>query len=164
MRDEYERARKQLAIPDVDFSLVAPHRHREITLRIVEHFTTLGKEGLHAQWWWESLRNQVWSAHPEDGLSVVTGILTPADRYWFVAESWAPAKKESEFWLYEATGAAILRILSEAHFHEYYIVEKKMWWLLCENHHGVVIGCGDLKKKEPNQSITAQRASRVADC
>jgi hypothetical protein len=82
----------------------------------------------------------------------VTGILTPADRYWFVAKSATPAKKESEFWLYEATGRAILQNLSEAHFHEYYIVEKKMSWLLCENHHGVIIACGDLKKKEPNQA------------
>jgi hypothetical protein len=153
MRDEYERARKRLTISESDFSLVAPHRHREITLRIVEAFTTLGGEGLRAQWWWESFSNQVWALHPEDGLSVIADILTPHDRYWFVAWSTALAKKESEFWLYEATGAAILQVIPEVHFHEFYVIEKKLSWLLCENHHGVVIACGDLKRKAPNQAL-----------
>jgi hypothetical protein len=41
MRDEYEKARKELAIPEGEFALLAPHRHLEITSAIIERFTSL---------------------------------------------------------------------------------------------------------------------------
>jgi hypothetical protein len=134
MRDEFEKTRKALAIPEAEFALVAPHRHAELTLSIIRRFTSLGKAGLSASWWWESFTDQSWAVVPREPLSFVAGYLTPEERYWFVAEAWSP-KKESAFWTYDATGAAIRRMLPECHLHEYYIVERKMAWLICENHH-----------------------------
>lgn len=157
MRDEYERVRTELAIAEADFALVAPQRHREITLRILERFTTLGKRGLSAAWWWESFREETWSLQPKDASSLVAPVLKPAGRYWLVAASTSPAKKESRHWIYDATGAAILRLLGVTHRHEYYIVEKKLAWLLCENHHGVVIACGRLDLPDLTSSLALAR-------
>ncbi len=151
MRDEYEKARKALEISDAYFSLLAPHRHADTTLAIIERFTSLGRKGLSAPWWWESFVDQAWTATPDAALDFVGSFLEPQQRYWLVAEA-RSKKKESAFWVYDATGAAIRRILPQCHHHEYYIVDRKMTWLLCENHHGVVIACGALKEKEPNQA------------
>jgi hypothetical protein len=148
MRDEYEKARKELGIPEADFALIAPHRYQAIVLRIIEQFTKLGKAGLKASWWWESLVDPSWGIQPQEPLKFVARYLDAEERYWFVAEAWMPPKKESNFWLYEATGSAILQILAETHHHEYYIVNKKMTWLLCENHHNVVIGCGGIERRD----------------
>jgi len=146
MRDEYERARKELAISSSDFALVPPHRHAEITLAIIHRFTSLrGRRGLTASWWWESFVDEAWALMPKNPLSFVGKFLEPKQRYWLVAEA-DGQKTESAFWLYDATGEAIRRILPECYHHEYYIVDRKMSWLLCENHHNVVIACGDLKK------------------
>jgi hypothetical protein len=152
MRDEYEKARKALAISAEDLALLAPHRHAEITLAIIERFTSLGRSGLSARWWWESFVDEAWAVTPGSPFDFVGGFLEPQQRYWFVAEAWSE-KKDSAFWVYDATGAAIRRILPECHHHEYYIIDRKMTWLLCENHHGVVMACGALKKPEPNQSL-----------
>lgn len=146
MRDDYEKARKALAIGEADFALVAPQRHREITRQILERFTTLGCKGFAARAWWESFKGEAWTEHPDAPWRIVAHILRPAPRYWLVAESRTPAKAESQHWVYDAKGDAILRVLRETSHHEYYIIERSMMWLLCENHHGVLIACGDLAK------------------
>ena len=151
MRDQYEKARKDLLIAESAFSLVAPHRHIEITQAIIQRFTSLGPKGLKASWWWESFVDIAWAVSPKAPLDFVASYLSSTERYWFVGEAWSP-KRESAFWVYDATGAAIRSILHECHHHEYYIVDRKLAWLLCENHHGAVIACGNLEQKPENEN------------
>ena len=47
------------------------------------------------------------------------------------------------FWLYEGKINAIVSVLKECHFLEYYVVSKRMEWIICENHHNILIGCGE---------------------
>ena len=143
MRDTIEAARKALGISPADCCLVSPHRHLDITEQIARQFTTLPQHPLKRRWWWESFKEPNRSVQLPEPLSTVADLLGPNESYWFVAEAWEAGKKESSFWLYEMSGRAIPLILRETHFFEYYIVDRKMTWLLCENHHGVLIGVGE---------------------
>jgi hypothetical protein len=51
-------------------------------------------------------------------------------------------ERQRTFWLYEGRINAIISILKELSFEEYYIVSKKLEWILCENHHNLLIGSG----------------------
>src|SRR5688572_30151806 len=107
MRDEYEAARKEFAIAETDFALVAPHQYRAITLRILDRFTDLGRKGLSVRWWWESFKGQEWGLQTPEPLNIVAQIVSPTERYWLLAETWMRKKKESQHWVYDATGDAI---------------------------------------------------------
>jgi hypothetical protein len=47
------------------------------------------------------------------------------------------------FWLYESRINPVCAVLSECPAFEYYILPRKMDWLLCENHHNLIIGSGE---------------------
>jgi hypothetical protein len=143
MRDTIEAARKHLGISPVDCCLVSPHQHLDITEQIAKRFTKLSQNPLKCRWWWENFKEPTRSVKLSEPLSTVADLLGPNEIYWFIVEAWEAGKKESAFWLYEMSGQAILLILREVHFFEYYIVDRKMTWLLCENHHNFLIGVGD---------------------
>lgn len=142
MRDEIEIARKELGIAVTECSLVAPHLHTEITEWIGAEFTTIHRGPLNYYWWWERFREPQRGVMVPDPVQTAAELLDPDDCYWFLAEAESD-KRESTMWLYEMIGRVIPRILRETHPFEYYIVDRKMTWLLCENHHGVLIGVGE---------------------
>lgn len=99
-------------------------------------------DGNQSRWWWESLRESQ-SAVIDDGLGYQRiPLLVPeaGERCWFIVEGDA----FNSYPVYDASPEDIKRILGECFFFEYYIVPKDLSWLVCENHHGVMIGCGDL--------------------
>jgi len=64
----------------------------------------------------------------------------PNERVWFIAEE----SRLPFYPVYEATPNAAQRVIEECYGFEYYLVAKDMTWLLCENHHGWLIGVGEL--------------------
>lgn len=98
-------------------------------------------DGNHSRWWWESFPESQ-SAVFDDGLGYQRiSMLVPDanERCWFIVESHA----SSPYSVYDASPADIASILGECFCFEYYIVPRDFSWLICENHHGVVIGCGE---------------------
>jgi hypothetical protein len=98
-------------------------------------------DGNHLSWWWEAFR-QSQSAAFDDGLGYQRmSMLVPdvGERCWFIVES----RASSSYPAYEASPIEIASILGECFCFEYYIVPKDYSWLVCENHHGVVMGCGE---------------------
>ena len=122
--------------------LVEPHRFRAILERIVAERTNLSSDGISALWWWEALKQPVAHSTPAEPISFIQGLLPNQESVWFVAEE-AADKKVGNFWLYEGTVSAVCAVLRECPAFEYYLVAKKMGWLICENHHGQVIASGE---------------------
>ncbi|GAA0498846.1 hypothetical protein GCM10008937_02540 [Deinococcus depolymerans] len=58
---------------------------------------------------------------------------------WLVLEDWTGTKRQDPFWLSEGTARAAAAAVAEVPFCEYYVVHRNFRWLLCENHHGVLI-------------------------
>ncbi len=139
-REWISAAIKKLAL-EAELRLVAPHRFQAILERIVAERTTLTKDGVSALWWWEALREPVSYSAPPDALTLIRSLLPSEEQVWFVAED--GSKKIGNFWLYEGTVAAACSVLQECPAFEYYLVAKKMSWLICENHHGQVIASGE---------------------
>jgi len=94
-----------------------------------------------ALWWWEALREPVTFRQHADPIGIVEKIMPGDEAVWLVAEA-AENKAEGNFWLYEGTVASVCAVLRECPAFEYYVVERAMNWLLCENHHGFLIASG----------------------
>lgn len=139
-RDWITTACKRLGLEE-SVRLVEPHRYRGILERIIAERTHLSKDAVSALWWWEALREPVSYRHVPDPLATLALLVPQGEHVWFVAEE-SGAKDQGNFWLYEGTIASICSVLRECPAFEYYIVARKMDWLLCENHHGQVIASG----------------------
>ena len=142
MRFQMNEAIKALLISRDEFDLVSLHKYQEILTSIVERFTTQGKKGLSALWWWDNLKEPTYGMQTKYAPSLLMDIVPCEERIWFVAEDWGNTKRHGNFWLYEGTIQAAVAIINEMFGFEYYIVSKKLEWLLCENHHDILIGAG----------------------
>jgi hypothetical protein len=143
MRSTLASAARDAGCSDAEFSLVSPHRYREVLRQIVARFCRAGDELLDASWLWQHLVGPREAARTDGSLDYLTALLPPAERIWFVAEDWPRTKKHGNYWLYETTVEAALRVLAEAHAFELYLSKRDLSWLVCQNHHDVVLGVGD---------------------
>ncbi len=74
---------------------------------------------------------------------IVEPLLASEETVWFVAEDERGTKQNGNFWLYEGKIKPIVSLLGEMIAFEYYLVPKKLDWLLCETHHDVLVGVGE---------------------
>jgi hypothetical protein len=149
------------------FELVQPHRYRSILERIIASRTLLSKAAITAPWLWEALRPPVAVASPVEPLATLRSLLPAGEHLWFVAEDAdSHQKREGNFWLFETTTEAICSVLPELPHFEYYIVSKKCEWLVCENHHGLLIASGEpmasMVSQLPNPSVKGTSRKRAA--
>jgi hypothetical protein len=144
-RTQLDQVKIAAGVADAEFALVGLHRYGSILLEIVERFTTLGRAGLNELWWWNSFREPkfAWPECPAMCTLVLRQLVPVHEPVWFVAEDWGRHKKRGNFWLYEGRIDAITAILDEAWAFEFYVVSKKLEWLLCQNHHDVMMAVGE---------------------
>jgi hypothetical protein len=140
-RELVTEAAKTLCL-EAQMKLVEPQRYLGVLERIISSRTKLNKSAVSALWWWESLREPVAFLQPSDALATLRELIDPSEPVWFVVEA-GSRKEQGNFWLYEAKVEPICRILNELPPVEYYIVSKKLEWLVCENHHGHLIASGE---------------------
>lgn len=143
MRGEIAVAAQRAGLTTADLRVGAPFDYERILVDILERFTRLGKAGLTAAWWWEHFRPPVTSRHISDGWLFLDDLIPDDDRVWFVAEDGPGTKREGNFWLYDAKPAALRPLLGEMYRFEFYVVSKKLEWLLARNHHDAVFAVGD---------------------
>jgi hypothetical protein len=140
-RDWITAAAKALGFEST-LKLVEPHRFQGILELLVTERTHLGRGGITALWWWESLREPVASRVVQDPIATVQALVDPAEPIWFVAEA-SDQKRIGNFWLYETTIDPLCAVLRECPMFEFYVASREMDWILCENHHGYVIAGGE---------------------
>ena len=140
-REFITEAAKSLGITE-NLKLIEPHRYQGILERIIAARTSLNKDATSAMWWWESLLDPVSYMQPGDSVSALESLVPRGEAVWLVAEA-CGSKKNGNFWLYEATIEAVCSVLRETPPFEFYVVSKKMHWLICENHHGQLIASGE---------------------
>jgi len=132
LRDDITRAVHEAGIEG--FAFVRLNKWESLLHRIAERFLKRGVRDL--EWVWMSVRfaNEVSSSQPADPLNYLREQLEPASEYWFIASD-----EHGKYWIADATGAAIVQTLGEMYCFEYYVVDRHLTWILCENHHGVFI-------------------------
>ncbi len=97
-------------------------------------------DGKDRRWWWEAFPQSESMSFADDlGYQRVPNLVPNADeRCWFIVEG----QDSGPFPVYDASPKEAVSIIGECFGFEYYIVPKDLSWLLCENHHGTVVGCG----------------------
>lgn len=141
-RVDIEKALKTTGLSSNDFKLVNPYEYEKVLVAILDKFTTLGKKGLNCSWLWNSFKDPKSSIQLDYPPPYLKKLVALEEKVWFVAENQGRTKQHGNFWLYEGKVATIIDILGEMYSFEYYIVSKKFEWLLCENHHEILIGVG----------------------
>ena len=132
LRDDINQAIKGRA--DIAFGFVSLHRFQDILDQVAERFLKRGKRDLNKIWLWNEFRNETGSSQPADVFSALSEILQPQTSYWFISSD-----ENGKYWVAESSGSSIINVLKEMYAFEYYILDKQMSWILCENHHGMLI-------------------------
>jgi len=140
LRDTINLAIENLHLPDEDFQLVRLTKYEPILQSILEKFTNLKPSQVN-KWWWDSFLEPIYSFSSENIFDALPILVDEKELVWFVIED--ESKKLESYWLYEGKIQAIISVLKELPFMEYYVVSKKLEWILCENHHNYLIGCGE---------------------
>jgi hypothetical protein len=146
-RVDIDEAVASLRLSPEDFKLVNLYKYEQILVSILDKFTTLGKHGLSCAWLWQHFKEPQFSFYSENAWKhlpeIVEPLLAPEETFWFIAEDDRRTKQNGNFWLYEGKLKPISSLLGEMTAFEYYLVPKKLDWLLCETHHDVLIRVGE---------------------
>ena len=106
-------------------------------------FTTGGVGNRGRLWLWEDLRDPHSSFADRHELGFLLMLGPPDMPVWLVVEDFDRTKRDSSFWVFEATLAAVIATLKNHHLLEFYIVSRPLTWLVGENHHGVLFASGE---------------------
>lgn len=149
LRIEIDRACRELGILQSDFSSVSIHDWPDIERRVVESFVE--SSGYSSPWLWEHFKQESHSIQIAEHPDVLLNLfLDPSELVWFFVNE--TVRERTKFWYYVGRVNAIQQVLGEVQgLSEYYLVSKKYEWLLCCNHHGVLIGTGDEMVKRMNR-------------
>lgn len=135
--DEIGMAIARLSLSERVRRLPEEHAAR-ITAELLSSFVVGGDR----RWWWEAFREPSASkAFPNDmGFEhIVELVPNRSEKCWFVVED----THADSYPVYEATPEDVASIVGECFAFEYYIAPKSKRWLICENHHGRIIGVGE---------------------
>lgn len=152
LRDEITETIKSEEILGIDF--VRMNQWQWVVNRLAEKFLVKGKQSLKRIWLWDSIKEPMSSYQPDNILEDLKLLLDADDQYWFIA-----SHEDGKYWVLKGTGDAIVELLSKSRLFEYYIAEKNLNWLICENHHGVLVLKGKIESKYKVLNKTALRAS-----
>lgn len=133
------------SVPEADFHFVRLHSFQAVLDRIADRFLLEGSSDLRFIWLWERFRYPTSTSQPSDALDELEHRLSPEERYWFLASD-----QHGKYWVADASAFGILTALREMPYFEYYIVDHPMNWLICENHHGMLIEAATNPSVNPN--------------
>jgi len=145
MRSELEASVRQRGFPPEHFRAVRLTQYAAILASILTTFTTQRADRPPERWLWTVLKGHLDSHQltPEDQSADppvwLHSLVEPESAVWLVLEDWTGTKRQEPFWVFEGTARAAAAAVAEVPFCEYYVVHRRFSWLLCENHHGVLI-------------------------
>ncbi len=148
LRKEIEKIRRQLQIADGDFApLPVTTDWNRLEENIYRAFCRIDHPTARPVWLWERLKVDKYSIGAPDGPCTMLDKLVDAhERVWLMVNE--STERGDVFWFYEGRIRAIQQVINEScHLDEFYIVSRKYEWLLCLNHHDVLIAAGDVMAK-----------------
>lgn len=140
VRAEIEELIKTLKLDRSALHEVGKNNWMRILREIEERFLvkTHHTQGLH--WGWNRLQEPRHSASFADKDYGKLRDIIQDESIWFIAEDCY-----DKLWLYEGKTTAILQVIPQlCHLNEYYLISKKLQWLLCEDHHDMLHLSGQL--------------------
>ncbi|MBS5775023.1 MAG: hypothetical protein KHW84_18545 [Enterobacter cloacae] len=94
--------------------------------------------------WWLSLENKIDTLHYEDnaGYKYVSEIVENKFSQAHNSYVFFLADEDNEqMYLYKTPLSALVFVIEQCRYFEYYVVSEELAWLVCENDHGEIIVC-----------------------
>jgi hypothetical protein len=119
----------------------------EIEHKIINHFTKT-KDGF--TWMWENKILKEFDFYAEQItdfdilIKILSEIINPNEVVWVFIED--TLNYETKYWGYEGKINYIIKLFKEIHLDDFYIISKKLEWVIGQNHHDVLFGFGGIKK------------------
>lgn len=136
--DEIESALEVLALPKHSFIKLPESESRVLFNDLVVTFV----EGGDRKWWWEAFKQGpvcTISGFSKPYELLVSLVPDVDEKLWFIVED----NYSDHYPIYEGDVRLITSVIEECFAFEYYLVPKNKEWLLCENHHNVLLGVGE---------------------
>ncbi len=134
---------KTLNFTDKEISLLDLPSGKKLYFELLDFFVASGDR----RWWWEDFKLESFSfidyEKPFEKLKDIIPDLKK--KVWLMVED----DQEEYYPIYNCDPSIIGQILGECSCFEYYVIDKNMDWLICENHHNILIGLGQ-KLKDKN--------------
>ncbi|MEL6300002.1 MAG: DUF6756 family protein [Pseudomonadota bacterium] len=130
--EEVDRAIRELG---VRANRISPENERQTYEAVLNTFSG-GKDGI---WLWEHFTEPSFGcelAHFSETAEIVPD---PKEQVWFMVEEDHSPKP---IYCVSVTGA--ISIVGDCFAFEYYLIDTKLQWILCENHHDWVVGSGSI--------------------
>jgi hypothetical protein len=133
---------RQHMIPNEILSEVGIHHWQSIIQKFEQTFIKKTHYTNQIFWYWQFLKSEGYSLQfiNDNAYKHLHKLIDKNERLFFMVEEKRAIPK---FWVYEGNIKGIQKVIDETFAFEYYIFSKKFEWLLCENHHGILIGLGE---------------------
>lgn len=139
LRSKIQETIKSLSMSESQLKEVSKQHWQQIIDKIEKTFISKEKYNSNTYPYWEKLKGNCFSIFfEEDDASTALDMLVNRDE-----KIWLLVQGDRKIWLYEGDIESIKKLIGECYAFEYYLVSKKFSWLLCENHHGCLIGVGN---------------------
>lgn len=157
LRKNIETIRQENKIAEDEFKPVDIHSWRQIQEKIFSTFCNIQSHKDRFNWLWDDLKLDKYSVRFDRNwlFDSLLQLIDDSEKVWlFINES---VNEGTKFWFYEGQIKTIVFVLGESFVDEVYIASKKYDWLLCINHHDVLIATGlympDKLKQLEKQSL-----------
>ena len=134
--DEIKKATESLGFSPARFRRLPPEEAKQVYESALRHFVPRGQP----RWWWEHFPTSTGVHFTDGGGWLLPTELAPDtdERVWFIAEDFVPP----EYSVWEANVHDIQAVIAEGANFEFYVIQQQFHWLICENHHDVVVAVG----------------------
>ena len=136
--------------PD-DFRALDIHDEwQKIEENIYHTFCRLNHPTIRPIWLWEHFKQDTACLPIEFPFLILEQLIDPSNEVWFFVNG-----DRDKFWFYQGKVKTIRKvILKSSYIDELYIASKKYDWLICINHHDILIGTGErMPEKIRNLSV-----------
>jgi len=142
LRKEIEKICKDFSLTEAQFRPLALNEWQEIENKIYKTFFKLTLHKSRPVWLWEHFKLDTFSVSNENKPYLyLDKLIDDSETVWFFVNE--TVKEANKFWFYQGLVKPIQTIIAEAcYFDELYLVSKKYDWLICINHHDVLIATG----------------------
>jgi hypothetical protein len=123
------------------------NKWNEIEHKIINYFTETN-DGL--TWMWENkIINKFDSFAKQISdfnilIEIIYETINKEELLWFFVEDTLNYK--TKYWGYEGKITEIIKLFKEIHLDDFYIVSKKLEWVIGQNHHDILFCFGEIKE------------------
>ena len=139
VRADIERVIKEEELTPTEFRPLGVYDDwAAIEENIHQTFCKLSHPTARPSWLWNNFRHDSEAFTPNHPWEQLLKLIDPAETVWFFTQG-----NRDKLWFYQGTIDAIVKVFVESYYiDELYVASKKYEWLVCINHHDVLIATG----------------------